>query len=669
VATVPAEPPRWIRHLPWLVPLAVLAAVVLWLAFGPAREEGSGPPPIRHSAMQALPATPAPSSQDTPSGDLPAGEPAVKPVAPGNAPGHAASPPEKPATASNASVQGSTATKPAVDSAPPSEATSPVPTKPSSVVGDFLSGVRGRLDSLVNGPTSAPVPAGPAKSPAAALPPSEAPASSTIASASVPPKPTSPKASVPASGSPTKPSSTAGTTPPGGNSTAAAPAADNKPSKPAPSVAVASAPAPASTSTTGGERKGPLIVDPSPDAARAPGVYATLADACRAARNGDAIEVRANGPLLERPIDLVGMRLTIRAGDGFSPIVSFQLQTADPLRESHSMLTLAGSQLALAGLQLELDVPREAVADSWSLAEIRPGESLRLENCAVTVRNNSNSGGALHPDVAMFEIRGVPGAGVMATDEPGMMRPPASLQLKNCILRGEATVVRSDELQPLQITWDNGLLATSERFLSAAGGPSDPKPQGETQIELHHVTASMRRGLCRLTNSQDAPQQLPLEIHATDCIFLCGTSAALIEQSGIDATDDYRHRIVWNGERNSYDGFSTFWQIGAAGAETPSQSTFHDWKTYWGSRESQPSLGKIAWQQLPPASKPTNLCVAADFALRAGDNPGQASAADDSAAGMIAAQLRKLAEPPTMPPAPSKLPSAPPAAEPVSPKR
>ena len=125
------------------------------------------------------------------------------------------------------------------------------------------------------------------------------------------------------------------------------------------------------------------------------------------------------------------------------------------------------------------------VADSLALGEIRPGESLQLDNCTLTVLPAaSDSAGALHPYVAMFDIRAVPGPGLMSTDDAPMMRPPASLQLKNCILRGEATVVRSDELQPVQIDWQNGLLATTERFLSANGGASDPKPQGKTELKF-----------------------------------------------------------------------------------------------------------------------------------------------------------------------------------------
>jgi hypothetical protein len=288
---------------------------------------------------------------------------------------------------------------------------------------------------------------------------------------------------------------------------------------------------------------------------------------------------------------------------------------------------------------LEFDVPRDAVAESWSLAEIRPGESLRLDGCILTVRNASESAGALHPDVSMFDIRAVPGPGLMSSDDAPVVRPPALLQLKNCILRGEATVVRSNELQPVQITWENGLLATTERFLSATGGPSDPKPQGETQLELRHVTALMRGGLCRLTNTQDAPQQLPLEITAADCIFLCDPSAALVEQSGIDATEEYRRRLVWNGERNFYEGFTTFWRINGAGPETGSQSTLHDWKLYLGSRESSPSLGKVAWQQLPAATRPVNQYIPSDFTLHSGDNPPSHAAADGADAGLQASLL------------------------------
>ena len=157
------------------------------------------------------------------------------------------------------------------------------------------------------------------------------------------------------------------------------------------------------------------------------------------------IELRYNGRLDDRPINLTGQRLTIRAGDGYTPTVNFKLRESD-LVQSHSMIALGGGQSTWIGVQLELDVPREVVAENLTLAEIRPGESIRLDGCTLTIRNAADGGASYHPDVAFFDIRAVPGPGVMASKDSPMMRPAASLQLKNCIVRGEAMFLRAERI-------------------------------------------------------------------------------------------------------------------------------------------------------------------------------------------------------------------------------
>ena len=78
------------------------------------------------------------------------------------------------------------------------------------------------------------------------------------------------------------------------------------------------------------------------------------------------------------------------------------------------MITLGGGQLTALNLRFELEVPREVVSETWTLGEIRPGESVRFDSCALTINNASESGAAYHPDVAFFEVRAVPGPGLMA---------------------------------------------------------------------------------------------------------------------------------------------------------------------------------------------------------------------------------------------------------------
>ncbi len=387
------------------------------------------------------------------------------------------------------------------------------------------------------------------------------------------------------------------------------------------------------------DRKGLLVVTLAP---KLPSEFASLRDACRAAKSGDVIEVRINGRLEDRPWQLAGQRLTIRAGEGFSPIVSFLPRESD-LSQSSSMITLGGGQLTLLGLQLELDVPRRASNDGWSLATIRPGESLRAENCWLTLRNASDTGEPIQTGAAIINIAAVPGAGMMGNGESAPAHPPATLQLKNCIVRGEATFLHADESQPLSVTWENGLLTVSERLLSAGGNPSDPKPQGQMRIELRHVTVSTPGGVVQLTCSQDAALQLPLEFNASDSIFIGKHGAVLIDQSGVDDPEDLRKRVTWNGERNFYEDFPAMWRIiGPGGLESAVQLSAADWQTFWGGHEIQPAHDQVLWQSASsgaPPERPPHAETPQDFALRSGENPARGAASDGRDVGFQVEQL------------------------------
>ncbi len=586
----PVEPVKlsWTsRHLPWLMPLGVLGVVVVALAMIPSsRDDDAGPPPIRHRK-------PAEGSA----------EPTLEPRASRND--------------SAKSVHPAQTSSPILGNLPPSNSqansslTAPPKTEPNQVAG-------AAKDEIAKRPVSSDE--SPATNSHAADPPVITPPL---------PVPTEPPAMDDMLSSIRRRLQFLLT---GGPPTAAtSKAAASKSTVPSSATTSDSA-----SATMSGERKGLLVVRPRHHES---GEYGTLAEACRAAQSGDVIELRFDGRLDERPLDLIGLRLTIRAGEGFLPTIGFQPRPGDPPRESHGMIALADSQLTWVNVRLELDVPRDVVAESWSLVEIRPGESLRLEGCTVTIRNATDSATSYHPDVAVFDVRAMPGGRtVMPSQEAPVYHPPASVQLKNCIVRGESLFVRANQSQPLQVTWDNGLLATTERFLSAIGGPSEPKTLGQIQIELRHVTALMRTGFCSLSNTHDAPLQLPLEVNASDCILIGDASAPLIEQSGIDETADFRKRITWNGDRNFYEGFSTFWRISSSGADAQ-QMSLAEWQTFWGSRENQPVAGKVAWQELPPATRPVHELAPADFGLRSGENPARGAASDGRDAGFQADQL------------------------------
>jgi serine/threonine protein kinase len=89
-----------------------------------------------------------------------------------------------------------------------------------------------------------------------------------------------------------------------------------------------------------------------PRAGEAEQPFATLAQAVAAAHSDDTIEVRGNGPFITDPIRIVGRALTIRAADGFRPVLRLSPEAAQgdkPLLSTDAPLVLEGLDLQRVG--------------------------------------------------------------------------------------------------------------------------------------------------------------------------------------------------------------------------------------------------------------------------------------------------------------------------------
>lgn len=397
---------------------------------------------------------------------------------------------------------------------------------------------------------------------------------------------------------------------------------------------------------------GLLIVSPQ---AKGAGQFATLDAACRAASPGDAIELRYNGPREESPITLANPRLTILAGKGYDPVVVFRPTTIDPVKSPGCMMAVTAGRLSLVNVPLVLIVPRQVPADTWSLIEIRGSQSIRMEKCSLSIQNASDQLGAYHQEVAFFRVRSAPGADSGMGDEVAAPAEPASIDLTDCIARGEATFLRSEDMQPVHLAWENGVLATTERLLSSVGGPRLAPPGDIVRLDLRHLTATVRGGLCRIATNPMESHQLPTQIDCVDSILTTAPSegrpssmvpgTALIEQLGDEELDDLRNRITWNGDRNFYEGFDAFWSVHRLDPEIPSDAmTFDTWKAFWGpEHENLPKFGKVGWKKLAEPGRAVHGHVVADYALSdSADHPARGTASDGQDAGCIADRLPAL---------------------------
>ncbi len=238
---------------------------------------------------------------------------------------------------------------------------------------------------------------------------------------------------------------------------------------------------------------------------------------------------------------------------------------------------------------------------------------------------------------------------MMASDDM-MPDEPVSIHLENCIARGEGVMLRTSDLEPVTFSWDNGLAATTERFMVVGSGPVAPRHGHHVRLALRHLTAVVGAGFCQLTNSFDAPYLRDTTIECTDSILLSTASAPLVEQEGVDGAGTFQRQFAWHGDRNFYQGFDAdaFWRIiDQNDPEESERLSFLDWISHWGQQqECLPTWGEIAWKHLPPADRPMHARTPDDYALadETKGNLAREGASDGRDVGAYAALLPPLAE-------------------------
>lgn len=408
-----------------------------------------------------------------------------------------------------------------------------------------------------------------------------------------------------------------------------------------------------------------LVVDPTGKA----GTFQSLGSAVASARSDDVIKLDFNGSLDARPLELSGQLLTIRAGEGFRPRLVFHSSEAPSAFGIHrqAFVRVHGGKLRMDGVRMEVDLSGAGTPDGWAFFELFGVEDLHLESCVLTMRAADSlrrSGSQDTGDPVFFDITDAAEPQSHLLEEPVLPRDPTILQLKNCIARGDATLVRSESGQPVRLLWDNGLLVTSGRlFALDARPPAYSLPSGFStaplgipeffEVELRHLTAVIQSGMALVSDFEDAGAPIGVRIQATDCILATSRDAPLIDYRGmnLNAAAD---RFVWQGERNFYQRVRSFWTCAASDDLAPQSMDFVSWQRFWKSRDEgediEPQLDRVRWRKPPGANLPLYQRAPDDYRLSESetDNPAPRGASDGRDAGMDARFLPLQSEKSTL---------------------
>jgi hypothetical protein len=210
--------------------------------------------------------------------------------------------------------------------------------------------------------------------------------------------------------------------------------------------------------------------------------FATLAEAVAAARTGDAIEIRRNGPIVVPPIR-VPAALAIRAAEGYRPVIQL---SPEGVAGSGAILDTQ-SPLILEGLELQRPVGPSQAPGTPALVRTHQA-SLHVAHCRFVVKGESNTLLVTCPaDVTArnCEFEGAPDAGsALGLSQAGRSK----VHIEQCVLRSRAlTIDFTEPPEDVSLTFVNNTAHVTGPLLVVAQGPSKAGPAAPSKnpMRLH----------------------------------------------------------------------------------------------------------------------------------------------------------------------------------------
>ncbi len=337
--------------------------------------------------------------------------------------------------------------------------------------------------------------------------------------------------------------------------------------------------------------------------------FDTLADVVRAASGGDTIEVRGNGPFVSQPVTITGTPLTIRAGQGFRPVIrldSKQARAGDALLETSGTLCVEGVELQVIG------PPSQEVKPYWPiLLRARGADAqLFLTNCR-------------------FVHDQVDGAPIWASHV-------AVLDVRNSQFVSQSSIIYSPA-RDSRITLHHNLIAADPFGVNLPVFVSDAQ---EVAVDLKHNTLvapiAVQFYLDFLPEAVKEPEGQAIKamrIQASGNLFQGAPSVLRFEQSSrflekhkelsvAEMKTLLRRMVDWQGERNGFPARTRFLDLVARGTPLPStmpSETIADWNAFWGIADAQCIQGPIRFaggDLLEKSRTAPKLLVPEDFRLR-----------------------------------------------------
>ncbi|MHB9081684.1 MAG: protein kinase domain-containing protein, partial [Pirellulaceae bacterium] len=328
----------------------------------------------------------------------------------------------------------------------------------------------------------------------------------------------------------------------------------------------------------------------------------------------DEIQLRFNGIRAMRPLDLELDRfgqgkLTIRAAEGFAPIVAFgtnQDRAAPP--ERTSMIRVHRGHLVWQDTHFYLGCSTSAEElSACTLFELDAVNAVEFKRCSFTIRNLGPDAAPSARRAAVFDLLPVNQLDDVVYDLDPLANTP-TIRLADCVARGQAVLVRAEQAMPFWLNWDQGLFLSSEQLVDVGGTMVEPQwAMGRVTLGLKRLLVFADRGICLVRTDSNNPYQVGMTVKTQACLFatqLTKPATPMYLFRGSSPLANEGSQLSISGSNNYYKNTKVVLRVESNSGEGPLEEfSFDDLKelegqTWYSERNPQPAT-VFSW--LPPA--------------------------------------------------------------------
>jgi serine/threonine-protein kinase len=416
-----------------------------------------------------------------------------------------------------------------------------------------------------------------------------------------------------------------------------------KPEKPATAPPMPDTPSSVAANTNN-TKTSPSATDDSAisisDGGEVPTPYITLEAAVADAKDGGTIELKFNGirAVSEKPFRISGKRVTIRAGRGYHPVISFSPRELPATGFEGRMIALNNARLDLFDVDVQATVPDATNSDHWSLFSFGGPDRLTCRNVNITVTNPGNR---------QAEVVDISSNTPMPSRQPNPMGAPPEfeIELERCLIRGSCALFAVRTTEGGRIVCRESAVALQGAFVSNLGDENSSTEMRRIALRMEHLSCFLGGGLLQL-DAGDVPRTLvPLDVTAGNNVFASSSQTPLILLTGRTKEEDFPRLIRWEGTHNFYDRFSSYWSVSASGGDSSAMPlNFESWKHKLGDNENDSNAGTISWAHSWQGKSFASIRKV-DFELPS-DSPARAGGTDNNDVGVDLTLIRPFPEAP-----------------------